>query len=248
MQDLCTPFDCQCLRVKWRDVVIRIVVRAILVGQFLTLNNPNTVTLGEGDDSFDPEGFHAHSVWSILAVVNGCPIVWYVDSALLEKALTIIITGTTGFIGAGSKFLADLKKIEEQTVARVRRDITDPMAKSVEEIRKRLDELYANYRANVVGWKLEIESLKGDIEDLQSNRRHGYQSAVDYHNSDELIRRIEMLETDVQRMQTTLNRMEATAIDEDTFQDFVTTQNQKALEVARLLGQIEGELKARFKR
>lgn len=168
------------------------------------------------------------------------------DQALLEKLATVIVTGATGFIGAGSKFASELKKIENKVLNRVKEEITDKLSRDVTGLTTQINEFVANYRANIAGWRLEIANLQADIEGLQQNRGHNFTSAIDYHSSDELVRRIEILEVDIKRMQETLAELRSSSIDEHQFNEFVMQQNQKALEVARLLGQIEGELKARY--
>lgn len=151
-------------------------------------------------------------------------------------AISTVIAGTTAFLGAGAKFFTEVRDIKTAVTREVMEILTHdhlgPQAVRMEALEKRHD-------ANVTGWGLEIDSLRLALEETAYNRGHGHQSLVDYHTSEELMQRLEVLERDLQTLKrTTMTRKQ--------FESFVEAQNEKALDVARLLGQIEGELKARF--
>lgn len=151
-------------------------------------------------------------------------------------AISSVIAGTTAFLGAGAKFFTEIKGIKEAVVKDVleilRRDHLGPQADRMEALEKRHD-------ANVAGWGLELQTMRNDLAELEENRGHGHQSIADYHTSEELVQRLENLERVLQMMQRTV-------ITRKQFESFVEAQNEKALDVARFLGQIEGELRARF--
>lgn len=150
--------------------------------------------------------------------------------------ISTIIAGTTTFLGAGAKFLSEIKSLKAAITADVlevlRRDHIAPQAIRMEALEKRHD-------ANVKGWGLEIESLRSEMEEAAESRGHGHQSVADYHSSEELVQRLEVLER-------SLKVLQRSAMTRKTFESFVEDQHTKALDVARLLGQIEGELNARF--
>lgn len=151
-------------------------------------------------------------------------------------AIGSIVTGAAAFLGAGAKFITEVKGIKEQVAKDVleilKRDHLVPQAARMEALEKRHD-------ANVTGWGLELQTLKNDLDEMALNRGHGHQSVVDYHTSEELVQRLEVLER-------TLENVRRAGMTRKQFEAFVADQNEKALDVARLLGQIEGELKARF--
>lgn len=151
-------------------------------------------------------------------------------------AISTIIAGTTAFLGAGAKFFTEVRDIKTAVVKDVleilKRDHLGPQETRMEALERRHD-------ANVKGWGLEIQSLRDEIEEAASSRGHGHQSIADYHDSDEIVQRLEVLER-------TLKVLQRTGMTRKQFEGFVEAQNEKALDVARLLGQIEGELKARF--
>ena len=151
-------------------------------------------------------------------------------------AIGSIVTGAAAFLGAGAKFITEIKGIKDQVAKDVlevlRREHLGPQTARMEALEKRHD-------ANVTGWGLELQTLRNDMDELALNRGHGHQSVVDYHSSEELVQRLEVLER-------TLENVRRAGMTRKQFDTFVAEQNDKALDLARLLGQIEGELKARF--
>lgn len=173
-------------------------------------------------------------------------VVWSVSDPIVEHAITAVLTGVTGFLSAGAKFVGDLRGLEDKIIKKIKDDVTDALIAKVTSLTGQVEELKRVNASNAQGWSLELTTIKGDLEDMQNNRGHGFASAVDYHSSEELVRRLEMAEADLSTMKKKAAEFEQAMVDRDTFDEFVREHNASARDLARTLGNIEGELKARF--
>lgn len=170
---------------------------------------------------------------------------------IVEHVISAILTGTAGFLSAGTKFVSDLKGLEDKIVKRMVETYIEPMLRRIDSVENRVIQSEKQQLANTQGWNLELNSIRGDIDDIMRNRGHGHSSAIDYHSSEEVVRRIEQLETDarralqeMKRVNETLEDLEKYKTDRKLFDNFVADQNKAALDLTRALGAIEGELRA----
>lgn len=164
---------------------------------------------------------------------------------IVEHAITAVLTGVTGFLSAGAKFVGDLRGLEDKIVKKVKETLTDALSTRISALETRFTTFEQYVSSNVKGWSLELESLKGEIDDLKVNRGHGFASAVDYHSSDDLVRRLEKAEVDLERLHKKMTELERTQMPRERFDEFVREHNATARDLARTLGNIEGELRGR---